>query len=300
VISGLPAIEQNLSTNQMQQIYMGQEAQSIETDLMINSYKKMATGPAAKLISDNLPSPQDTNAEAFAAFDDLEKRFKKIIEESKDKKKSFIIKTALTGIKLLMTGQNIPTHSISKPEEYATFAVPGMPNIRQLFVLAYKLLNNNIKDNIKNVLTEILVNPQRWNIFKEAFSNNKSNIQGFVKESSSIGELLKNHEKDILAFFANGIEIPDTFLIDKDQMQILTKLNRQITEINKDGLNPIIEALFMIMRGHNEDLENPNAQNKTACARGAYLSIMKIFAEINATKDAMQGIQKVVIKKCTE
>ena len=42
----------------------------------------------------------------------------------------------------------------------------------------------------------------------------------------------------------------------------------------------LIDALFMIMRGHNSDLLNEANQNKPACAEGAYLGMLRSVGEM--------------------
>ena len=47
-----------------------------------------------------------------------------------------------------------------------------------------------------------------------------------------------------------------------------------------ERLMPVTEALFMVMRGHNDSLLNSAEPNRPACAEGAYLGILKAISEM--------------------
>ena len=65
------------------------------------------------------------------------------------------------------------------------------------------------------------------------------------------------------------------------------------------SFTPLIEALFMVMRGHNINLLDPNEPNKPACAQGLYLGLLSVLGE---TSDngllTMAATQKMEVTDC--
>lgn len=69
----------------------------------------------------------------------------------------------------------------------------------------------------------------------------------------------------------------------------LAKLIRLLSvQSLEDQFNPMIEALFMSMRGHNTELMSPNEPNNQACTDGVYLNLMREMATTPAI--AMSGV----------
>ena len=83
-----------------------------------------------------------------------------------------------------------------------------------------------------------------------------------------------------------------------EMIDIFTQAKKVFTPEILDKLNPLTEALFMIMRGHNKGLENSNEKNKPACAEGAYLNIMKVLGELEQTKGVMKDISGIEVALC--
>ena len=207
----------------------------------------------------------------------------------------FRLETAVRSLKLLQGDSSIEKHRISSLNDYANYVYPGLPNIRQLFVLAYNLLSGpNVWQQQKEFVVAYLANADKWKAVQAIFDINvtlseelqKTNnvVNTYTIFSGKLDELLlqeKNSSNKRKALF-----------------KLVTKIKNEFTKAKLDKLNPLIEALFMIMRGHNKGLENNKEQNKPACAEGAYLNIMKVLGEIEQTKGIMSDISKIKIELC--
>ena len=60
----------------------------------------------------------------------------------------------------------------------------------------------------------------------------------------------------------------------------------------KDQMNPLIEAMFMTMRGHNIKLLDESEPNKPACTFGSYLNMLRVLAEPSFCDHALQGLEQ--------
>ena len=61
---------------------------------------------------------------------------------------------------------------------------------------------------------------------------------------------------------------------------------------------PLIEVLFMIMRGHNNNLESADEPNRPACAEGAYLNILRELTRFLGQTDTLAMIDGVKVVSC--
>ena len=72
----------------------------------------------------------------------------------------------------------------------------------------------------------------------------------------------------------------------------------QEKETKREVFNPLVEALFMTMRGHNNGLLNPNEPNEPACAQGAYLQLLQALGEVTRNEHMQHVIAGTEIDNC--
>ncbi len=264
------------------------------------AYEELATNEAtAQLISANLPTIETTKEKFFYAAADVKSTLGQALSMNDLKftdGQQFRLVSAVRSLRLLQGDSSIEKHGISSLESYATYVYPSLPNIRQLFVLAYNLLSgSNVEQQQKEFVASYLVNNDKWNAVKTIF-----------KIDDALGVVLQkpNNVVDTLcALMANSNEAEQKMAELQGKNSIIFRnlmkgIKKDFLTTKLDKLNPLVEALFMIMRGHNDKLENSNEPNKPACAEGAYLNIMKILREIEKTKNAMEVIGNIQITLC--
>ena len=144
--------------------------------------------------------------------------------------------------------------------------------------------------------------PVVWNNVKAIFEINGT-LEEELQKPNNVVNILCSLMKDADSIF--NLNLDKLLLQENNSINKRKGLSRLVTEISNgfalarlDKLNPLIAALFMIMRGHNNGLENSNEKNQPACAEGAYLNIMKVLAEIEQTKGIMSNISKIKIELC--
>ena len=75
--------------------------------------------------------------------------------------------------------------------------------------------------------------------------------------------------------------------------QLYITYNPRITSLTIPGTlstNPLIEALFMTMRGHNTNIELATEPNRTACPDGANLNILRAMPESGVGRGSFASI----------
>jgi hypothetical protein len=290
VLSDFDASFNEPNNQQIAQNVGGQEALVQQRETVTKTYTELATNKdTAHLIDANLPKINEATKKFKTAADDMEAFLTQALDELKLKDvRKFELTNAVKSLKLLKGDSSIEKHIISSLENYESYEYKGLPNIRQLFVLAYNLLyGRNVEVQQKEFVVAYLADADKWKVVKEIF-----NIGGTLAE-----ELEKpNNVVNILCSFlanGNGLSARQTKSLYKN-----TQISNDFALARLDKLNPLIAALFMIMRGHNTGLEDRKEKNKPACAEGAYLNIMKVLAEIKQTKDIMGDISGIQIKLC--
>jgi hypothetical protein len=169
---------------------------------------------------------------------------------------------------LLAGDADIERHRISSVVDYQNYSMTEMPNIRQLFVLAYELMTaeTDISHFTKAWLVENFKHQNAWD---------EPIVNGLVQ--------LINGTSDNLVLPLK--------CVDKFAKSYFAYLN--------NNLNSIIEALFMAMRGHNTNLIDPDEVNKPACAQGAYLGILRAIAELPVIQTVVgSGVHAIEIVNC--
>ena len=167
----------------------------------------------------------------------------------------------------------------------------GLPNIRQVFSLAYRLMTRqfNTESFIKFWLAENYFKPEQWQELQVATLQIRSINKALdsVLKQPNITNALSVDEKLSAPPFVGGIVKllngeSDYTILPPKKLKILIKAF--YGSLN-DKLNPLVEALFMIMRGHNIKITDKDEPNKPACAKGAYLGILKAVGELSDIQD---------------
>jgi hypothetical protein len=72
------------------------------------------------------------------------------------------------------------------------------------------------------------------------------------------------------------------------------KSKRKDSSSYKDVFNPLIEALFMTIRGHNDHLNDEGEASRPACAEGSYLHMLRSIAEVDLPGSEHFGAVEIV------
>lgn len=267
----------------------GQESLSAQRQEFYNFYTKVATAPATSAIVDRmLPAP---------AAPDFAKQISHMntilggLKEAKNITASqlFRYNKAIDGLKYLQNAR-------------ANFNYRDLPNIRQMFGLLFNLCND--QNNKNNYVTRYV--KDHANDFAEAFARylNDPTINKQVatytdpeqRNLAKISYLLTTDlGKQLIAFMSEDTESPVE--LTQASLRFLYKCQKEMV-INL--YNPLIEAMFMSVRGHNLKLDNPEEPNKPACVDGVYLNLIKALSEIEALSadGAASAISSVNVLNC--
>ncbi len=279
-----------------EQAIVGVEAIVQQTDAMRQAYIELTTNAAtAPLINRYLPTAAAADAEFAQCYEQLMSLVEaaaQVLPEGNPLR--FRYNNAIRSLKLLNGDITIECHSISLPINYTNYTIAGMPNIRQLFVLAYKLMTIDPAEYVKGWLAERYINPTEWQKFAKLFAGAEC-FAGL--DTNELGIALQTDAKHgnkfvkTLAACVTGevtIEGADHKALLPIAKQIMPMKTAYKTQ-NLEKLIPLIEALFMIMRGHNANLLDPNQPNNPACAEGAYLGMLKAIDEHFKTAGVILG-----------
>ncbi|MBS0186110.1 MAG: hypothetical protein JSS34_07215 [Proteobacteria bacterium] len=200
------------------------------------------------------------------------------------------------------TTHHIPRHGISMPQNYKNYRLETLPNIRQFFCLSYTLLtalgplNLDPHEYAKNWLIEQFYKHSRaWQAFQHSFQH------GFYVNFETIEETLRfDSEKNKLTlYFVSHLKGESDDKYHKSQYAYLKGFIKSYITAYKEQLTPLLEALSMIMRGHNTNLNSLLEKNKPACAEGAYIGLIGILREINFSHGIVQrNIPHLAILPC--
>jgi hypothetical protein len=257
-----------------------QEAIYNEVQVMREVFNRLATDPISRTaIVTSLPKPEETEDVFFTSMTEINWYLTFLIERSPKKSKlNFRLMIANRALQILCGNASVGHHRYSSLESYRTRVCSGLPDIRQIFVLACRLLQpTDIKTFINHWMATSLARPTNWIPWSEPF---RDDFRG-VADQADVGLALGADAQKGHVF--------ERFIYDALQGKNLVKspsMGRSILAIKKayqdhikDRLMPLIEALFMVMRGHNRDLESPFERNRPACADGAYLNILKAITQ---------------------
>ena len=263
-----------------------QEALTRQRATITQAYQSLVAKPE---VAESIAAVTSLQPEALnEAFNKMAEDIRTWIDLHKNitDKEKFRFKTAARALQLMEGVEGIEHHSISSLASYRTYAYQGMPNIMQLYVILFQSIqkaspNPSPEDFVKIWLAE---NPSRVGRTHEnigAFI--AANTEAIQKAALGVG----GAEIEDLPMFQNTI---------KESGQIyMDLLYAYKTRIN---YMPIIEALFMTMRGHNDHLESEHEPNRPACAEGAYLNILKELPPVLGNTEAAQRLAGVEVVAC--
>ncbi len=284
---------------------VGQEAISQEETALTEAYRKMATDPViGPLFERYLPTAQDVEVDFNQAARHIEHLLhanQRMSGPRASPRETFTIDNALRTLQLLQGDASIERHAISPLASYQTYALPGLPNIRQLFVLAYRLMEQTQQETfIENFLAERFARSSDWQHWASALAVQMPGFERVLLQSDVALALQQDQ--------AQGSRFIKEFqkILNAEDGMNTALATRTIPFVKsyfaklREDFNPLIEALLMLMRGHNVRLFDALEPNRPACAAGAYLGLMKAIAELDvvATSSARSILAGVEIRDC--
>ena len=233
--------------------------------------------------------------------------------------KRFRAEQALIGVQLLQ-GKNkdyqdvdIPNHEISLHASYPVYKLRNdLPNIKQLFCFVYGAAQAKY-DEIwsKNVgyFAQVWIAENFGDIrnFSECANFNDTGPFLLSDKGSELIEKITKSIKSGGNTFIFGInesninkKIMQNFKISYKLLESFQQspLFESLKETKQDALNPLIEALFMTMRGHNINFDEQDEPNKPACAQGAYLQLLQALGEVVNNRNMQNAIAGIEIVSC--
>ena len=123
----------------------------------------------------------------------------------------------------------------------------------------------------------------------------KELVKNMVKSIKSKGEILIFDGKSTANMKKNFTFSTDLFT---DFEQNNPYFPDFLKEEKQDISNPLIEALFMTMRGHNVHLSKQDEPSNPACAQGACLQLLEALGEVTRNEHIQNAIAGVEIVNC--
>ena len=102
---------------------------------------------------------------------------------------------------------------------------------------------------------------------------------------------------DGLLEFIMGKTDQSQFTIKPSMLSFISQVHKQKTDLISI-YNPLIEACFMFMRGHNVKLDDASAPDKPACADGVYLGLLKSLGEIDSLRNPAINVPTTAVVDC--
>ena len=283
---------------------VNQEALPQAQDAMVRTYEVLATDPTtAPLITKYLPPIETANDEFARVYPQLLGTLENAAANAEGQLK-FRYAQAIRGLKLLNGDKAIEQHLSSSTVHYTNYALRGMPNIRQLFVLACRIMTIDPLEYVKAWLGEKYGNPAKWTEFVSIFSGAECfaglstvDLGAALRIDAARGDrFVKKLATSITGDFkVEGV----TSSAMRNILKIIMPMKIAYDAKNFEKLMPLTEALFMMMRGHNGigHLEDETETNAPACAQGAYLGVLKALIE-RANPELGADLAGVTIADC--
>ncbi len=204
-------------------------------------------------------------------------------EEKPDALESQLLKfrfdTAKLALRLIGGDTEISGHYISNNESYREYSYPNMPQIWQLFVLMCQLAKLDARDFILSYLVEKCDTPSAFLKWKQPFVQSGQFLE--ILSYDDLGMALGADRQKGSPFVTCLVELisGSDILPGRFANKRVHHMLKAYTEKRTHQIMPLIETLFMIMRGHNDQLLDQNERNRPACAEGAYLGFLKSVVE---------------------
>ena len=323
------------------QAITGEEAIVKKEGDLIKAYKSFIADPDNARFSELVPKEGDISAEEKDRFDkrftdNAGKMFTFLQEFSRSNSNSpanqFKVEQALIGVQLLQgkildhNSKPIPTytghplrgvrHQIDRAS-YAVFQLGhNLPNTSQLFCLVYGIAQAKYDEMYSQKVKDFVITwiSENFTKIKPIFKNDEG------KEFAEAGFFLASDEgvkltQDLTTHLEDFAELMQIFANKEQGCGVLNKaknLGKILTaskitfgaQIKQDVFNPLIEALFMTMRGHNrildnlDNLDNQDKENKPACTQGAYLHLLEALGEVTNNEHMQGAIARIEVVSC--
>ena len=297
--------------------------------LLLNAFgKQLETNPALK---SQIPSKQEAVKMFQPRAKQLQMWLERKIAEAQTEHEKFKYQTAWRALRLLMGDASIERYRGSSLEAYQTWHYPETPNTLQLFVLLDRLIHRPL---LLNLVSEYLLknfsNEAAFHQFVRAFPQYAyfQNMEMLLAHDEHSGRPLSNVLLNYLLGENQDLATATRVVgqsLTREARQLIRRMHSQleneIERINSsmsDGVDThIVPFLFMIMRGHNNDLLAPykagklaefisfisgglyyrGEPNRPACPDGAFLGVM--MEVLNVLK-AAPAINPFEIVSCDE
>ncbi len=263
-----------------------QEALARQRETVRDSYIRMATEePSAGPITKLLPAPDVTDTAFNECFADLDGFFDALLDQEISEPIKFRFQNAKRTLNLINGDESIEHHTISSVNQYSTYSYTSwdMPNTRQLLVLAWRLATVDTKGFVETAIAVHCDTPEKWKEWRKPFMSNSA-FQAILSQDDFGLVLGADHEKgrpfinSIAQFLEDGETLP---VKGRAAVKTLKLLRQGYIMKRAEEIMPVTEALFMVMRGHNNSLLDSAEQNRPACAEGAYLGMLKAISEMS-------------------
>ena len=183
--------------------------------------------------------------------------------------------------------------------KYRETDIEGMPKNLQLLVFLMKLTERSLTPSFREYVAAKIVEPRMEGTkFVKITKTQLAEIFPHAGKYSSVAEYLGStdgiSDLERLARSEDGLKTAN-------QKKFRQSLRREYIKIqDKDRFAAVVEALSMTMRGHNRNLTKRDEAHKPACPFGAYLNILKAFADptLGLETDALSALSGVTIQRC--
>ena len=286
--------------------HAGQEALTAEREQIMTGWRNFSA-LHRDLLKASLPR---TQLEADPLFDDdiypkMSTQLLDFIGKNSDPKIKFKLQVALQGLDLLHGDLSAPTyHGVDRRRYRTTTADDRMPTSLQVFVLLYRIAENR-EEQFTQAGAETFVRGFLAETYGSKFARFKSDFPKYA-HYALLGEILKPTDKkgqrlvSALARLIRGEENDDhTVFGDKIPSKIIKKMAKQFGyKSRQDVYNPLYEALFMTLRGHNYHFYKESEVHKPACPFGGYLQLLRVLADPSFELTGSSSFGGIEITSC--
>ncbi len=266
---------------------------------IIEAYREIASKPG---IREMLPEEDMVDASFAKIVPELKRKFEliSIMNWGKSKRGS-ILGAAERGLEVLegkRAGHRISSAAAYKGSEFRDAS--DIPSIWALFVLAYRLYET--VEPREYVTAWLAEDPIRWTVAKRIFAEKFPKVMGhktlgeaLVQDEAGGGKFIK-----LLADLVDATGDEDAMRINITQARFAKRIAKDYRNKVFEDLMPLIDMLFMLVRGHNTKLEDMTEGDRPACAEGAQLNLLRIIAENSKVGgDAARLLSGVTVERCT-
>jgi hypothetical protein len=275
---------QPMRENDHQQ-YDHSEAITHRRQTIAMEYNRIATEePTATLISRLLPSFYSSETIFDACYDELNDFIERWFEKEKSDEITFRLINAQRTLQLIDGDDEIEHHPVSETSDYYYYKYSGypadMPRIWQLLVLSWRLCEVNKHDFIISYLAETCDTPSGWRQWRKPFLSISALAD--ILSHDELGLALGADQSKGSPFITMLISAldDDSTLPSKNANRAWYHLSKTYFEKRTEQAMSLIDTLFMVMRGHNDNLLDENDDNNPACAEGAYLGLLRCVGEM--------------------